>query len=389
MKKLISILGSTGSVGLNSTTIIDKNKNYFQPHIFIANKNFKKICLQIRKFKPIFFIINDQKTYQKISKKFKKSKTKILSDFDLIKSKKKSDITISALPGIAGLQPTMKMIKLSKKILLANKETVICGWDLIKKAAKKNNVKIIPVDSEHFAIMRLLKNYKINEINKIYLTASGGPFLNYKLADLKKIKPNEALNHPKWKMGKKISVDSSTLMNKILELIEAQKLFNLPNKKLEILIHPNSLVHAIIELKNGLMEFIYHETSMIIPLANGIFDGKLDIKKYFKVKKKGFKKIQDLFFREVDPKIFPIIKIKKRINEYPSTPIIINASNEILVDRFLQKKIPFLRINSTIMDILNDRNYKKYAIRHPINFNEIYKIDAWARQATIEKVRND
>ncbi len=283
----------------------------------------------------------------------------------------------------------MKMIKLSKKILLANKESIICGWDLIRKAAKKNNVKIIPVDSEHFAIMRLLKNYKKNEINKIYLTASGGPFLDYKLGDLKKIKPNEALNHPKWKMGKKISVDSSTLMNKILELIEAQKLFNLPDKKLEILIHPNSLVHAIIELKNGLMEFIYHETSMIIPLANGIFDGKLDIKKYFKVKKKGLKKIQNLFFKEVDPKIFPIIKIKKRINEYPSTPIIINASNEILVDRFLQKKIPFLRINSTIMDILNDRNYKKYAIRQPINFNEIYKIDAWARQATIEKVRND
>ena len=197
MKKLISILGSTGTIGLNSTTIIDKNKNYFQPYIFIANKNFKKICSQIRKFKPIFFIINDQKTYQKISKKFKKSKTKILSDLDLIKSKKKCDITISALPGIAGLQPTMKMIKLSKKILLANKESIICGWDLIRKAAKKNNVKIIPVDSEHFAIMRLLKNYKKNEINKIYLTASGGSFLDYKLGDLKKIKPNEALNHPK------------------------------------------------------------------------------------------------------------------------------------------------------------------------------------------------
>ena len=184
-------------------------------------------------------------------------------------------------------------------------------------------------------------------------------------------------------MGKKISVDSATLMNKILELIEAQKLFNIPNNKLEIIIHPDSLVHAIIELKNGLRKLIYHETSMIIPIANAIFDNKLEIGDFFKVK---IHKLKTLTFKGVDHKIFPIIKIKKRINEYPSTSIIINSCNEILVDQFLQKKIPFSSITKIIMSILNDRNYKKYAIKRPININLIKKIDEWARITTLKNI---
>ena len=181
------------------------------------------------------------------------------------------------------------MIKKSKKLLIANKESIICGWNLIEKLSKRYKTKIIPVDSEHFSILKLLENHKIKEIKKIYLTASGGPFLNYLPNQLKKIKPNEALRHPKWKMGKKISIDSSTLMNKILELIEAQKLFNLKIKSLDILIHPDSLVHAIVVLKNGLTKFIYHDTSMIIPLANAIFDGSLNIEKFYKTKKENHK----------------------------------------------------------------------------------------------------
>ena len=181
--------------------------------------------------------------------------------------------------GIDGLKPTIFLIKLSKKILIANKESIICGWHLIKNELKKNNAKLIPVDSEHFSIMNLLQEHKLEEINKIYITASGGPFLNYKPSELKSVKPARALKHPKWRMGKKISIDSATLMNKILELIEAQRLFNIPKEKLDIIIHPNSLVHAIIDLKNGLKKFIYHETTMIIPIANAIFDRNLEIKK--------------------------------------------------------------------------------------------------------------
>ena len=278
------------------------------------------------------------------------------------------------------------MVKSSKKILIANKESIICGWNLIKKAATKYNTKIIPIDSEHFSISKLLENHSLKEIKKIYITASGGPFLNYKKSQFKNIKIKDALNHPKWKMGKKITIDSSTLMNKILELIEAQKIFNIPNKKLDILIHPNSLVHAIIEMKNGLIKFLYHDTTMIIPLANAIFDGKININDFFKKKKK-IKVIEDLYFKKVDSNIFPVIKLKDRLDEYPSTPIIINAANEVLVDQFLKKKIPFLSIYKIIMNILNDRNYKKYAIKTPININQILKIDNWAKTTTKKYVK--
>ena len=385
MKKKISILGSTGSIGLSVIKIIDKKKKFFKPYIFSANKNIKLINKQIKKYNPNFYIVTDNKIYKKIKEKNKKKNTKILNNFNLIK-KKQSDITISAIPGISGLEPTLNMISNSKKILIANKESVICGWNLIKKKALKSKTKIIPIDSEHFSIFKLLKNHKLNEIKKIYITASGGPFLNYKKKQFKTIKPKNAIKHPKWKMGKKISIDSSTLVNKIFELIEAQKLFNIPNEKLDILIHPESLVHAIIKLKNGLTKFIYHETSMIIPLANAIFEKKIDINDFFKSKRKS---ITNLTFKSVDKEIFPIINLKKRLTEYPSTPIIINGSNEILVDHFLKKNIPFLSISKTIMSILNNRNYKKYAIRNPKNINQIKEIDKWARALTMEKINKN
>ena len=382
MKKTISILGSTGSIGLNTFKIINKRKNNFQINLLSANKNLKLISKQIRIYKPKLFIINDKRIFKKVAEKFKKSKTKILNSFEKIHNKKISHITVSAIPGIAGLKPTILMTKKSNKILIANKESIICGWNLIKRAATKNKTKIIPVDSEHFSILNLLKNHSVDEVKKIYITASGGPFLNYKRKQFKKIKPVDALNHPKWKMGKKISVDSSTLMNKILELAEAQKLFNISNDKLDILVHPDSLVHAIIEFKNGLVKFMYHDTSMIIPLANAIFDGKIDIKNFYQNNNLKFKDkvTKNLNFRKVNNKIFPLIKLKNRILELPSTPIIINAANEILVDHFLNKKLQFLGIYKIIMSVLNDRNYKKYAIRKPKNINHIIKIDKWARE---------
>ncbi len=389
MKKKISIIGSTGSVGLTTLSILDKKKTLFKVNLLSANKNYRKICEQIKKYKPEFFIVNNKKIFLKIKSKFRKKKIKILNNFDGLKNLKTSDVTITAIPGIEGLKPTIFMTKKSKKILLANKESIICGWDLIKSTSKKNDTKLIPVDSEHFSLMNLLNNQKIDEIEKIYLTASGGPFLNFKVHQLKKILPKQALRHPKWKMGKKISVDSATLMNKILELVEAQKIFNLPFNKLDILIHPESLVHAILKLKNGLVKFVYHDTSMKIPIANAIFDGKLKITEFIS-NTNNYRKnasIKNLFFKPVSKKIFPIIKVKSKINEFPSSPIIINAVNEVLVDQFLQKKIPFLRINKIIMGILKDRYYKKYAIKRPKNISQILEINDWAKKTILEKLR--
>ena len=383
MKKIISILGSTGSVGLTTLKIIEKNKKFFTINLLTANKNLSLICEQIKKYKPKFFIINDPLIFKEVKKKIR-SKTIILNNFNDINLLVKNDITISAISGIAGLSPTISIIKKTKKLLIANKEAIICGWYLIKKESLKYKTLLIPVDSEHYSIFKLLENHNIDEIKKIYITASGGPFLKNKLHLKRKIDPKDALKHPKWKMGKKISIDSSTLMNKVLEHIEAQKLFNLNSSKIDILIHPESLVHAIVELKNGLTKFIYHDTSMIIPLANAIFDNDIDIKKFYDNKKKPKMSIQSLTFSKPNKKIFPIIKLKNRSNEHPSTSIIINASNEILVDHFLNRKIPFLGISRIIMSVLNDRNYKKYAIKNPKNLNQIINIDKWARNKTLK-----
>jgi len=389
MPKKISILGSTGSIGMSVFDIIKKEKKYFKIKLLLANKNYSLICKQIIKYRPEYYVINDQNIFQKVKKKFKKNKIKILDRFDKNEKGIKSDITISAIPGLAGLKPTIKMVELSRKLLIANKESIICGWHLIQKVAKKNNTQIIPVDSEHFSIQEIIKNHKNDEIKKVFLTASGGPFLNYSLTKLKKAKPKAALNHPKWKMGKKISIDSSTLINKILELIEAQKLFNLPNNKLEVVIHPDSLVHAIVQFKNGLTKFVSHETSMIIPLANAIFENNFDINKFYKIKKNSILNQQkNIIFKKLDHKIFPIIKIKNKITEYPSTPIIINSANEVLVDQFLKKNIPFLAIPKIIMIIMRDRNYRKYAIRQPSTLNKIYLVDAWTKQVTLRIIKN-
>ena len=179
MKK-ISILGSTGSIGLNTLNIIYKKKNFFRINLLSANKNYIKICAQIKKYKPYFFLISNINTYLKVKKKFKnKTKTKIINKLEDFKIKK-SDITVAAIPGIAGLKPTLLKTSLSKKILIANKESIICGWNLLRKKATKYKTKIIPVDSEHYSILKIIENHEQREINKVYLTASGGPFLNYK-----------------------------------------------------------------------------------------------------------------------------------------------------------------------------------------------------------------
>ena len=384
MKKKINILGSTGSIGLTSLEIIKKDKKNFETYILSANKNYNLICKQIKEYSPKIFIVNDKKTYLKILLKFKNKKIKIFNNFKF-KKKNKSDVTISAIPGIAGLEPTIEMIRQSRKMLIANKESIICGWELIKKEAKKNKTKIIPVDSEHYSIFKLIENVPKNLISKIYLTASGGPFLDFTIKNLKKVKPKNALKHPKWNMGKKITIDSSTLMNKIFELVEAQKLFDFPQNKFDIIIHPNSLVHAILELKNGIKKFIYHDTSMKIPIANAIYDGQINIKKIYRKKSKF--KFENLYFKEVDKKIFPAITLKDKVNKYPSAPIILNAANEVLVEQFLKEKIGFLDINKFIMAILKDKNYKKYAIKKPNNINQINLIDIWARSSTLKKIK--
>ena len=387
-KKTIAILGSTGSIGQTTLQII-KETNKFKVILIIANTNYVKIVSQIKIFKPKIVIINDLKTYTKIKQINKYKKTIFLNSIiDIKKYIKKIDITVSAIPGIAGLEPTIAFTKLSKKVLLANKESIVCGWELIKKNATKYHTELIPIDSEHFSIGYLTKYYSNDEIEKIYITASGGPFLKLNKNKFKSIKPIDAIKHPKWKMGKKISVDSATLMNKVLELNEALKLFPFNLKKYEIIIHPQSLIHAIIKLKNGITIFLYHLPNMKIPIGNALFND-FNYSKFFTKKNKKGNSIHNLEFYPVNKKKFPVVKLIPTMNSRKSAPIIINAANEIFVDQFLQNNIHFNHISTYLNLIVKNRNYIKTSNTPSNSIKNIYKIDNWARNTALQIIKKN
>ena len=384
-KKAFAILGSTGSIGKSSLNVIKKLKDTKVELIF-ADKNFREILKQIRIYKPRIVVVNSFKTFIKLKNIFKK-KVKILNDYkESKKYLKKIDITISAIPGINGLEPTIFFTEISKKVLIANKESVICGWNLITKIAKKFNTKLTPIDSEHFSINFLLKNYLPDQISKIYITASGGPFLNLDKKSFKKVQPSQAIKHPKWKMGKKISVDSATLMNKVLEIIEAVKLFSINLDKFKIIVHPQSLVHSIIELKNGLRIFLYHEPDMRIPIANAIQDSN----KNLEIFDFNYKEISNkLTFLPIDKTKFPAEEIIKKINVNNSSPILLNAANEIIVDQFLKKKIKFIEIFKYLKLFLNNIGYIKTSKIKPNSIEKVRKIDLIGRQLALKLINSN
>ncbi len=385
MKKKIAILGSSGSIGTTSLNIFEKNSKKFKILLLSANSNYPLICKQITKYKPKYFVITNKSVFEKIKNKYSKNKIKIYNRFSDINLRKvKFDITISAIVGIAGLEPTTKFITCSKKVLLANKETIICGWHIIRNLSKKNKTEIVPIDSEHFSIDQLTKNSKDKDIEKIYITASGGPFLNKSLKSFTNIKAVDAAKHPKWKMGKKISIDSSNLMNKVLELLEAYRLFPFNPKKYEIIIHPQSLIHAIVFFKNGQTKFLYHETDMRIPIANAIYENNFDAAKLIKTKKNTLINFENLKFKKVDKKRFPIVTLLEKFSNKNSGPIILNACNEVLVSKFIDGKISFKSIYIYLRAVLGHKDYKKYAIKRLPDIKDIYKIDKWARRKTLE-----
>ena len=260
MKKKIGILGSTGSIGESTVKIIQNDKKDFDVIFLSTNTNVKKLLKQSLILKPKSVIIFDKKNHLKYKKKFTNKKIKVFNSFKELKKKSlktKIDYIMCAITGLAGLDSTINCIDITKNIAIANKESIVCAWSLIEKRLIKYKTKFIPIDSEHFSIWSLLQNESINSVEKIIITASGGPFLNYKLNKLKNVKPKEAIKHPNWNMGKKISIDSATLMNKVFEIIEAQRIFKIDIKKFEILIHPKSYVHSIIKfiyiyIKNSL-----------------------------------------------------------------------------------------------------------------------------------------
>jgi 1-deoxy-D-xylulose-5-phosphate reductoisomerase len=377
-KKTIAILGSTGSIGQSALEIIKKSKE-FDVKLLIANKNYLKIINQIKIFNPSIVVVNNKNIFLQVKKKLQNRSIIILNNITYItKYISEIDITVSAIPGIAGLEPTILFTKISKKILLANKEAIICGWHLIKKYSIKYKTELVPIDSEHFSINTLLKNYSNDQVEKIYITASGGPFLKLDIKKFKNIKPIDAIKHPKWNMGKKISVDSATLMNKVLEITEALKLFPFSLKQYEIVIHPNSLIHAIIKLKNGTSLFLHHFPDMKIPIGNALLED-FNYGNFFKLKNKNYNGIQSLNFFTVDKKRFPSVGLIPEMNRQNSSAIIINAANEIFVDEFLKNNIDFNEIVSYLKLVLRDKSYIKTSNLSSDSIKNIYMIDDWAR----------
>ena len=234
MKKKIAILGSTGSIGKSTLDVIRKDKNFFEVVFLSANNNYKKLIQQAKEFNVKNVLIKNKILHARTERSLKNSKTKVYSgDISLTNIiSKKLDYTMAAIVGVAGLQPTIDAIKISKTVALANKESIICGWEILSKLKKKYKTKILPVDSEHFSIMELTKDISDEEVEEIIITASGGPFLNIPQNKLNYVKPTQAINHPNWKMGKKISIDSANLMNKVFEVVEACKIFKFNKKKI-------------------------------------------------------------------------------------------------------------------------------------------------------------
>ena len=376
MKK-IAILGSTGSIGSALFDIVKKDSKKFKIELLTANKNYRKLLKQIKFFNVKNVIVTDLKTFYKIKTILKDKDINIYNDFNSLKKifkNKKIDYIMSAISGLDGLKPTLDIIKFTKIIAIANKEALICGWTIINKLLKKFKTQFIPVDSEHFSIWYALKNDNIKNIEKIFLTASGGPFLRLSLSKFKDINIKQALNHPKWKMGKKISIDSATMMNKVFEVIEAKNIFNLSYDKISILIHPESYVHAILKFNNGLIKIIGHETSMKIPIFNTLY---LNTQKTLKTNTLDINKLNNLNLNSVEYNRYPVVKLLHNLPEVCSLyETVLVSANDELVRLFLEGKIKFTDIFTQLSKLNIFNKYKKIK---PKNINEIIKLNKYVR----------
>ena len=386
MKKKIAILGSTGSIGKNLLEIVKKNKKEIEIVLLTANKDYKNLLLQAKKFNVKNLIITNPESYEKLKNKTIRSNIKIYNNFENLEKilKTRIDYVMNSIIGIDGLQPTLNIIKFTKKIAIANKESIICGWNLIKRKCNKSKTEFIPIDSEHFSLWMGIRSQQYQNIEQIFITASGGPFINKSLKSFKNIKISEALKHPTWKMGKKISIDSATMINKVYEVIEAKNIFNIPYDKIQILTHPKSYVHAIVKFNNGIIKLIAHDTTMKIPIFNSIY---LNEKKNIKSGNLNLNHLNSLKLKKVDLKKFPMIKILQKLPVNTSLfETVIVAANDTLVDLFLNKKIKFLEIQKLLFEIIKDKKFIKFKKIHPRNVSEILILNNYVRSKILKKV---
>lgn len=382
MRKL-AILGVTGSIGTQTLDVIRKFKDKFELIAVSANKNFNKMIDIIGEFRPQFVTMMDKEAFKKVQSYCaeKKLKTNVFFGMDgliEISTLSSVDMIVTAVVGMVGLLPTMAAIKSGKDIALANKETLVTGGELVIKEAKKNNVKILPVDSEHGAIFQCLQGNDRTSVKSIIVTASGGPFRRKKLDELKDVTVDQALKHPRWNMGKKISIDSATLMNKGLEVIEAHWLFNMDYDNIKVVVHPESVIHSMVEYSDGSVIAQLAATDMRLPIQYALtYPNRYGAV----VKRVDFFKLGSLTFEEPDLDTFKPLKLAYEAGRIGGTmPAILNATNEEAVKLFIHKKIKFLDIGDILEESMN-----KFEVKNSYKLEDILEIDSKVKEYVCNK----
>jgi 1-deoxy-D-xylulose-5-phosphate reductoisomerase len=378
--KRIAVLGSTGSIGTMTLDIISHLK--YKAVVLSTNGNVELLMEQIKIYRPEYAVIYDKKIGEKFlqnEKNFlKKYKTKIYLGIEgLIEaaSLKNLDIVVVSVVGAVGLLPVISGIRAGHTIAIANKEPLVIAGKLLMQEAKKYNAKILPIDSEHSAIFQCLRGENSKEVNKILLTASGGPFFKYNQKQLQKVNIEHALKHPRWKMGKKITVDSATLMNKGLEVIEAHHLFNMPFEKIEVLVHPESIIHSMVEFYDGSIIANIGPTDMRIPIQ---FALTYPDRKISNVEKLNFNNIKSLNFSSINMKQFPCLEMALNAGKIgESMPVVLNAANEVAVESFLRGEIHFCDIPKIIRKVLD-----KHKLIKMNSLEDIIMLDSITRKIT-------
>jgi 1-deoxy-D-xylulose-5-phosphate reductoisomerase len=374
-KKRIAVFGSTGSIGTQALEVIEANPDLFEVEILTAQTNDKLLIEQAIKHKPNAVVIGDEKKYEVVKSALSSKDIKVftgstaleeVADFDTY------DMMLAAIVGFAGLTSTLKAIEKGKAIALANKETLVVAGDIVMQKALEKRVPVIPVDSEHSAIFQCLVGETRNKIERIILTASGGPFLGKKPNFLVNVKKHHALQHPNWNMGAKITIDSATLMNKGLEMIEAKWLFNLSPDQIQVIIHPQSIIHSMVEFEDGSIKAQMGLPDMKLPIQYALaFPHRLPNNN----PKTDFKKISNLSFEEPDVKTFRnLVLAKIALEKGGNLPSILNAANEIAVWAFLNNRIGFLDITAVVEKTMQKINY----IEKP-NLTDYFESDGEAR----------
>lgn len=382
--KRITVLGSTGSIGLNALEVIERSPEKYRAIALTAGRNVELLEKQIEQFRPVGVAVLEEDLADTLRTRLdKNAATEVLSGtegFVHLATLEQVDTVISAMTGAAGLVPTYAAIEAGKNIALANKETLVMAGPLIVDEAKKQGISILPIDSEHSAVLQSLQGHPREDVRRIILTASGGPFRNFSLEDMEKVTPGQALNHPTWNMGKKISIDSATLMNKGLEAIEAKWLFDLRMDQISILIHPQSIIHSMVEYRDGSIIAQMGIPHMITPISYA-----LSYPRHMETHLVSLQldEIGTLTFQKPDSNKFPCLGLALQAGEIGgSMPAVMNGANEIAVDAFLNGKIGFLQIPELIK--------KTMEVHTPSPIDSIEKVmeaDSWARNMAGEQLR--